>query len=46
MLREVEQRTGILKKFLGCFVDYRNAEAIEHPVELDRTADLRVVPGI
>lgn len=33
MLREVEQRTGILKKFSGCFMDYRNAEAIEHPVE-------------
>src|SRR2546423_5467357 len=33
MLREVEQRTGILKKFAGCFVDYRNPEAIEHPVE-------------
>ena len=32
MLREVEQRTGILKKFSGCFTDYRNAEAIEHPV--------------
>ena len=33
MLREVEQRTGILKKFAGCFVDYRDPEAIEHPVE-------------
>jgi len=33
MLREVEQRTGILKKFAGCFVDYRNAEAIEHSVQ-------------
>jgi hypothetical protein len=33
MLREVEQRTGILQKFAACFVDYRNAEAIEHPVE-------------
>jgi hypothetical protein len=33
MLREVEQRTGILKKFAACFVDYRNADAIEHPVE-------------
>src|SRR5712691_2774278 len=32
MLREVEQRTGILKKFAACFVDYRNPEAIEHPV--------------
>jgi Transposase DDE domain group 1 len=33
MLREVEQRTGILKEFSLCFVDYRNAESIEHPVE-------------
>ena len=33
MLREVEQRTGILKRFAACFVDYRDAEAIEHPVE-------------
>ena len=33
ILREVEQRTGILKKFAGCFVDYRKPELIEHPVE-------------
>jgi hypothetical protein len=33
MLREVETRTGILKKFAACFVDYRRPEAIEHPVE-------------
>src|SRR5688572_11995426 len=33
MLREVEQRTGILKKFAACFTDYRNREAIEHSVE-------------
>ena len=33
MLREVEQRTGILKDFGACFVDYRNAKLIEHPVE-------------
>ncbi len=32
ILREVEQRTGILKKFAACFVDYRNPEAIEHTV--------------
>src|SRR6266705_4740993 len=32
LLREVEQRSGILKKFAACFVDYRNPEAIEHPV--------------
>lgn len=33
MLREVEQRTGILKKFGACFTDYRKPAAIEHPVE-------------
>jgi DDE family transposase len=33
MLREVEQRTGILRKFAACFTDYRKAEAIEHPVD-------------
>ena len=32
MLREVEQRTSVLKKFAACFVDHRNPEAIEHPV--------------
>jgi hypothetical protein len=33
MLREVEQRTGILKKFGACFTDHRKSAAIEHPVE-------------
>ncbi len=33
LLREVEKRTGILKKFAACFVDYRDPEKIEHPVE-------------
>src|SRR5262245_1236004 len=33
ILREVEQRTGIVKKFARCFVDYRKPEAIEHPIE-------------
>ena len=33
MLREVEQRTGVLKKFAGCFTDYRKKKSIEHPVE-------------
>jgi hypothetical protein len=32
LLREVEQRTGILKKFAACFTDYRNPGSIEHPV--------------
>jgi hypothetical protein len=33
LLRELEQRTEILKKFAACFVDYRDAETIEHPVQ-------------
>jgi hypothetical protein len=32
ILREVEQRTGILKKFAACFIDYRNPNSIEHTV--------------
>ena len=33
LLREVEQRTGILKAFAACFTDYRDPEAIEHSVQ-------------
>jgi len=33
LLREVEQRSGILKGFAACFTDYRKPEWIEHPVE-------------
>lgn len=33
LLRELEQRTHILKRLAGCFIDYRNAELIEHSVE-------------
>lgn len=33
LLREVEQRTGILKQFAGCFTDYRKKKWIEHPVQ-------------
>ena len=33
LLREVEQRTGILKQFAECFTDYRKPEWIEHPVQ-------------
>jgi len=33
LLREVEQRTHILKRLSGCLFDHRNAELIEHPVE-------------
>jgi hypothetical protein len=33
LLREVEVRLGILKRFAGCFTDYRKEKWIEHPVE-------------
>ena len=33
LLREVEQRLHILKRFSDCFTDYRNPELIEHTVE-------------
>jgi len=32
LLREVEQRTGILKRFSKCFIDYRDQKRIEHSV--------------
>jgi len=32
LLREVEQRTGILQRFAKCFTDYRDAKRIEHSV--------------
>ena len=32
LLREVEQRTGIIRRFAGCFVDHRDPELIEHSV--------------
>jgi len=33
LLRELENRTVILKRFAGCFKDYRDPKRIEH----DRT---------
>ena len=33
LLREVEQRTHILKRLAGCFVDHRDPEQIEHSTE-------------
>lgn len=33
LLREVEQRTGILSRLAGCFVDHRDPDQIEHTVE-------------
>jgi len=32
LLREVEKRTGIVKRFAACFTDHREAERIEHTV--------------
>lgn len=33
LLREVEKRSGILKRFAACFRDHRDPERIEHGVE-------------
>jgi DDE family transposase len=33
LLREVEKRFGIVRRFSGCFRDYRCAQRIEHSVE-------------
>jgi hypothetical protein len=33
LLREVAQRSGLLKRFAGCFSDYRDPRLIEHQVE-------------
>src|SRR5918996_2673272 len=33
LLREVEKRFGILRRFAGCFRDYRDPQRIEHSVE-------------
>jgi len=33
LLREVEQRTHILKRLARCFVDYRDAKQVEHSLE-------------
>ena len=32
LLREVDQKTGILTAFAGCFVDHRSPDRIEHTV--------------
>ncbi len=32
LLRELEQRTGILRRFAACFTDYRDADRVEHSV--------------
>ena len=33
LLREVEKRTGIIRRFAACFRDHRDPERIEHTVE-------------
>lgn len=33
LLREVEQRTGIIQQFAACFVDHRDPELLEHTVQ-------------
>ena len=33
LLREVDKRTGVLRRLAGCFLDYRDEERIEHSVE-------------
>src|ERR1022692_3130755 len=33
LLREVENRTGILRQFAACFTDYRKADLIDHTLE-------------
>jgi hypothetical protein len=32
LLREVEQRTGMIRQFAACFTDHRDAELVEHSV--------------
>jgi hypothetical protein len=33
LLREVEKRIGIVRRFAACFLDYRNPDLIKHTVE-------------
>ena len=35
LLREVEQRTGIIRQFAACFTDHRDPESIERTVNLN-----------
>jgi len=32
LLREVEARTGILRRFAACFTDYRDPDLVEHTI--------------
>ena len=33
LLREVDARIGLMTRLGGCFVDYRNRQSVEHPVQ-------------
>ena len=33
LLRKVEELTGVIRQFAGCFTDHRNPDLIEHAVE-------------
>lgn len=33
LLREVEEKVGVLSRLAGCFTDYRDPGLVEHPVE-------------
>jgi len=46
LLRELEQRTGIVKKLAACFVDHRNPAAIEHTVEDLVSQRIYGLPGL
>ena len=32
VLKKLEERTGIVRRFAACFTDYRKADQIEHPL--------------
>jgi Transposase DDE domain group 1 len=32
VLKKLEERTGILRRFAACFTDYRKADQVEHPL--------------
>src|SRR5450756_733839 len=32
VLKKLEERTGIVRRFAACFTDYRNPKLIEHPL--------------
>ena len=32
LLKKLEERTGIVRRFAACFTDYRNPEQVEHPL--------------